>query len=191
MHRLKTVLALSMILGVTPALCVEDGLGSSSNVRLGTFNVDGLLGLDLVAGGANANSANFGWGGRVGYLFQRDWEVGFSATTVSSSAFIAKALTATTRLTLLMAEIAYHLPRDMSQFYILGKLGLGIASTTGYDEGNYTGTNFAWGVGGGYDIPLGGQFTFGPRVTYNMVTVSNNSAQSDFQVHGALKFFFN
>lgn len=156
------------------------------------FNVDGLVGVDFLSGGRSGSTTNLGFGGRFGYFPHYNWEVGVGFTTTANSTTVGN-YTNSYGLGLLMADVNYHFSGDWNPLYLGLRLGTGINSSSTNDpsaSGPPTTANFAWGLVGGYDIGLGKGFTIGPRISYTMVTLSGTTNQSDFQLHGALKYWF-
>ena len=191
------VLLATSFAGVTanaaPAKSSNDSTTATTNIangRLMGLNIDGILGLDLISGGSSSTS-NFGFGGRVGYHLDYHWEIGVSVTTTSNSTTVINPtggnnLSLSSALTLILADLNYHLSDDLNPLYFGIRLGTGLTSSTSIN----TAANFAYGVVGGYDYAIGDSVTIGPKIAYTMVNQSNTSNQGDFQAQATIKYFF-
>lgn len=185
----KKMLGLALA-GLTAGMIGVSSPAQSAETK--NFNVDGLLGVDFLSGGTAASTSNLGFGGRVGYHLDYNWEVGGSFTTTSNSTTAAD-VTSSSRLNLIMADLNYHLDGDLNPLYFGIRLGMGISSGSTNATGAAavpTKTSFAWGLTTGYDFFVHPSLTIGPRVSYTMIPNTGSTNQSDFQLQAAVKYFF-
>ncbi len=166
-------------------------LGSQSHAKVEGFNIDALVGVDLLSGGSTASTSNLGYGARLGYHLNHSWEIGFGFTTATNSTATGIYSTSAT-LGLLMADLSFHFENEWNPLYLGIRLGTGISSGSSNVPGvvvKDSTTDFAYGIVGGYDFRAAENFTIGPRISYTMVSQPLTNL-SDFQAHAAFKYFF-
>jgi opacity protein-like surface antigen len=180
------------VLAMLAALFVS----SPSQAKVEGFNIDALIGADLISGGTSSSSSNLGYGLRLGYHLDPTWEIGAGFTTATNSTSVATTVgTFSTSATtgLLMADINFHFNNEWNPLYLGARLGLGINSGSNNAPSApsvATTTNLAYGIVGGYDFKVAESFTIGPRISYTAVTQSIGGNLADFQAHAAFKYFF-
>ncbi len=155
------------------------------------LNADALIGADLISGGPGNTSSStsaLGYGFRLGYHLNYNWEVGLSVST-SSNSTTAAGSTTSSATTLLMAELDYHLSDGLNPLYFGFRMGAGFSSVSGNAVTASASSNAAYGFVGGYDVYTNDNFTIGPRVAYTMVPISGGNI-GVFQIQAAFKYFF-
>lgn len=166
-------------------------LHTESYAKVEGFNIDGLLGVDLISGGSNASTSNLGYGGRIGYHLNPTWEMGAGFTTATNSTTSGTYSTSSTT-GLLMGDLNFHFANEWNPFYLGIRLGMGISSGSTTVPGASTvntRADLAYGFVGGYDFKVAESFTIGPKISYTMVSQPLTNL-ADFQAHAAFKYFF-
>jgi opacity protein-like surface antigen len=173
------LLSLTAFTASAPAFCAAEGL-----------NIGALIGLDFLSGGGAASASNLGYGARLGYHMDPNWELGAAFTTTTNSTAVGQFNTSSS-LGLLMGELNYHLPGNLNPLSFGFRLGIGFNSGSSNDPAitSRSSTNLAYGLVGGYDFLVSRNFSIGPRVSYTTVNQDAGPNQGDFQAQAAFKYY--
>ena len=173
------------------AVCALSTLGvaGQAHALVQGYNVDLQLGLDSITGGG-VSSSSVGYGARLGYHLDPNVELGVNFT-IANTTVTTNNVAASNSLGLLLADMSYHFNNEFNPLYVGVRLGVGFKSKSDSTvNATPSSANFAYGLVGGYDAPVGNNFSIGPKVAYTILTPANGTSTSDFQAHAVFKYFF-
>jgi hypothetical protein len=188
MVQIKTVFKTTLLLAIV-------SLSSLSQNGFASMGLDlSLLGGFGYTYNAGTPTNGIAMGARVSYLLNPTWEAGFSYTTYPVNAGYTGSSSIYSFTTL---DINYHLSGELHPLAIGAMMGIGNYNVPGgYIIVNNTVITIpnspvsAFGFGGrvAYDFKLGSGFSAGPEGRF--IYTLGNTAASNFQAFGALKYSF-